>query len=245
MVTRNMQRLAGPFRSERGITGLETAIILIAFVVVASVFSYTVLTAGVFASQKSNESVNASIDEVRSLITIKGNTLAYKGSVDIDGVASTTADAVEAVVRISMQLASAPAGLPIDLTPPYQVNATNKSLEPSTKSNSLIINYVDSTQVINDMAFTVEFTGNNDGDDSLEPTERAVVSVWLVEYDYDTAQGLWFNLGADDTDPFIDTEAELLKNFDLFSLELSPVQGAPLILEKVVPQSLNDIMNLR
>ena len=33
----------GPRRDERGITGLETAIILIAFVVVASVFAYTVL----------------------------------------------------------------------------------------------------------------------------------------------------------------------------------------------------------
>ncbi|HUV53535.1 MAG TPA: archaellin/type IV pilin N-terminal domain-containing protein, partial [Dehalococcoidia bacterium] len=39
-------------RDERGITGLETAIILIAFVVVASVFAYTVLSAGIFSSQK-------------------------------------------------------------------------------------------------------------------------------------------------------------------------------------------------
>ncbi len=39
-------------RDERGITGLETAIILIAFVVVASVFAYIVLSAGIFSSQK-------------------------------------------------------------------------------------------------------------------------------------------------------------------------------------------------
>ena len=37
--------------SERGITGLETAIILIAFVVVASVFAFTVLSMGIFASR--------------------------------------------------------------------------------------------------------------------------------------------------------------------------------------------------
>jgi archaeal flagellin FlaB len=38
-----------------GITGLETAIIMIAFVLVASVFSYVVISAGLFASQKSRE----------------------------------------------------------------------------------------------------------------------------------------------------------------------------------------------
>ena len=37
-------------RNQRGITGLETAIILIAFVVVASVFAYTVLSAGIFSA---------------------------------------------------------------------------------------------------------------------------------------------------------------------------------------------------
>ena len=41
----NPKRAVG---DERGITGLETAIILIAFVVVASVFAYAVLTAGLF-----------------------------------------------------------------------------------------------------------------------------------------------------------------------------------------------------
>ena len=44
-----MKRLG---RDQRGITGLETAIILIAFIVVASVFAYTVLSAGIFSSEK-------------------------------------------------------------------------------------------------------------------------------------------------------------------------------------------------
>jgi flagellin FlaB len=37
-------------RDERGITGLETAIILIAFVVVAAVFSFVVLSTGLLSS---------------------------------------------------------------------------------------------------------------------------------------------------------------------------------------------------
>ena len=43
--------------NQRGITGLETAIILIAFVVVASVFAFTVLRTGVLASERAKESI--------------------------------------------------------------------------------------------------------------------------------------------------------------------------------------------
>jgi flagellin-like protein len=39
---------------QKGITGLGTAIIPIAFVVVASVFAFTVLSTGIFASERSN-----------------------------------------------------------------------------------------------------------------------------------------------------------------------------------------------
>jgi len=65
-------RLTRLFRSlhkrEEGITGLETAIILIAFVVVASVFAYTVLSAGIFSSEKGKEAVHSGLEEARSTL---------------------------------------------------------------------------------------------------------------------------------------------------------------------------------
>jgi len=48
-------------RAERGITGLETAIILIAFVVVAAVFAYTVISAGMCTTQKSQQTVHSGL----------------------------------------------------------------------------------------------------------------------------------------------------------------------------------------
>ena len=39
-------------RAEEGITGLETAIILIAFVVVATVFAFVVLSTGLLSSER-------------------------------------------------------------------------------------------------------------------------------------------------------------------------------------------------
>lgn len=242
-------RLLDLTRSQRGITGLETAIILIAFVVVASVFAYAILIKGVSVSQKSSDSVSAAIGEVRSSVVTRGSTIAYAGQVDTDGLASTTADEEHAVVRLDVTIAVALAGVPVDVTPAYQIDATNKQLERSTaanNTNTLVIDFLDQSQIINDAAWTVSFAGKNDGDNSLEPTERAVLTIWLVEYDYDTPeQKLYYNLGTDRTDPFIDDRADLLQNFDSFTLGITPVQGAPLSLEKVIPQSLNSIMNLR
>ncbi|MEM3699066.1 MAG: archaellin/type IV pilin N-terminal domain-containing protein, partial [Archaeoglobaceae archaeon] len=45
-------------RDEKGFTGLEAAIVLIAFVVVAAVFSYVMLGAGFFTTQKSKQVVD-------------------------------------------------------------------------------------------------------------------------------------------------------------------------------------------
>ena len=60
---------------QSGITGLETAIILIAFVMVASVLAYVVLTAGLFSAQKAKEAVHAGLEEVSSTMELKGNVL--------------------------------------------------------------------------------------------------------------------------------------------------------------------------
>ena len=48
-IQEGVRRLGG---DQSGITGLETAIGLIAFVVVAAVFAFTVLTTGLFTSEK-------------------------------------------------------------------------------------------------------------------------------------------------------------------------------------------------
>ena len=63
-------------RSERGVTGLETAIILIAFVVVASVFAFTVLSTGIFSAERGKETVYAGLEQARGSIELKGSVIA-------------------------------------------------------------------------------------------------------------------------------------------------------------------------
>ena len=60
-------------KNDEGFTGLEAAIVLIAFVVVAAVFSYVVLGAGFFTTQKSQEVVHTGVQQASSTLEIVGN----------------------------------------------------------------------------------------------------------------------------------------------------------------------------
>jgi archaeal flagellin FlaB len=60
---------------ENGFTGLEAAIVLIAFVVVAAVFSYVVLGAGFYTTQSAQAAVHTSIDQASSSLEIVGNVM--------------------------------------------------------------------------------------------------------------------------------------------------------------------------
>ena len=66
----NLNRL---MNDERGITALETAIILIAFVVVAAVFAFTVLTTGTFLTEQSKQASYAGLQEVSSSMQLEGS----------------------------------------------------------------------------------------------------------------------------------------------------------------------------
>ena len=65
---------------ESGITGLETAIVLIAFVVVASVFAFAVLSTGVLSSEKSKEAVLGGLEETQATLTLRGSVIAHATS---------------------------------------------------------------------------------------------------------------------------------------------------------------------
>jgi flagellin FlaB len=92
------------FRNEKGFTGLEAAIVLIAFVTVAAVFSYILLGAGFFATQKSQEVVHTGVKQATSSMEIVGTVVA-KGDTSSGKISSVT---------FTLQLAAG--GQPIDLS---------------------------------------------------------------------------------------------------------------------------------
>jgi flagellin FlaB len=69
------------YRSEKGMTGLETAIILIAFVTVASVLAYSVLSAGIFSSERGKETVYKGLEQAQSTMDVQGAVLGLSPNV--------------------------------------------------------------------------------------------------------------------------------------------------------------------
>ncbi|MFA6363550.1 archaellin/type IV pilin N-terminal domain-containing protein [Methanoregula sp.] len=59
--------------SDNAFTGLEAAIVLIAFVVVAAVFSYVVLGAGFFTSQTAQTTTHTAVQQASSSMEMVGN----------------------------------------------------------------------------------------------------------------------------------------------------------------------------
>ena len=149
-------------RDERGITGLETAIILIAFVVVASVFAYTVLSAGIFSSQKGQEAVHTGLQTVRSTLEMKGDVVAHSNG--------------NSVTELVICLASALNGEPIDLTEPTD---GGNGTAAGNSSNVVVVSYSDSTQRIDDLYWTATPMGRGGNDTILDPGETFEMTIHL------------------------------------------------------------------
>jgi len=236
-------------RNERGITGLETAIILIAFVVVASVFAYTVLSAGLFSAQQADETIRSGIRTTQTTMKLRGGILAYKGNVTEGGNVS------ESVVKISFTVSNVLGeGQAIDLTPSHYLHHLTGALTPvSTDDNDphtpwpavsvTMISYDSATIVIPEVAWTVEFGGGyeDDGDFLLEDVERATITVWLVDF----TAGIYDLVPPTGTeDNFITNADNLLKTNAIFNLQVMPPQGATLLIQKRTPAFLRPIMRL-
>lgn len=155
---------------QRGITGLETAIILIAFVVVASVFAFTVLSTGVFATERSKETIFAGLEQTKSSLRPSGSVIAFKGFVG----------STEAIFKFSMVVESVNGAEPIDLTAPYSADGSGTDPDVVGTSNRTSIVYVDDNQIIQDVPWSVSFMGNDNGDNMLDEGEKAEIVVWLL-----------------------------------------------------------------
>ena len=138
-------------RAERGVTALETAIILIAFVVVASVFAFTILSAGTFTTERSKEAIYSGLAEVRGSVELKGSMIGIGGS-------SIVSEVIFSVAQVA-------GGAPIDFT--------------SGANRVVLVEYRDQNQRQEISNWSVSWLGYNDSDDLLEARELAEITVPL------------------------------------------------------------------
>jgi flagellin FlaB len=234
----------GHQRGERGITGLETAIILIAFVVVAAVFAFTVLSTGVFSAERSKETIYAGLQEAKSSLEPRGSVIAYSGGYD---TTNTTT-----VFKVSFIVANAVAGEPIDLTPPYTANAA--AMDPdynATNEYRTVISYTDQNQYLADVPWSVDWIGNASSDNLLESGEKAEITVWLLVRNYAVASVssaeavAGWEADARGAHGILSTGGTILTTNDEFTIEMKPDTGAVMTVQRVVPVRLDTVMDLK
>ncbi len=159
-------------RSQTGITGLETAIVLIAFVVVSSVFAFTILSAGVFSSEANKQTIHVGLKETRTGLRQAGSAFAFSGYVG----------STRAVHKIVFVVQNSLAAEPVDLTPPY--TWYDLGTDPDIvigNSAATIVSYADENQRLSDVPWSTNFIGTNNGDKLLEDGEKAEITVWLMD----------------------------------------------------------------
>jgi flagellin FlaB len=151
-----MRKLLRTIRTrEEGITGIETAIILIAFVIVASVLAYVAISAGLFSTQKAKEAIYSGLNEAKSAVEIKGNVYGrMEGGV---------------LKEVYFTVATTTGGDLIDFTDTSSGNTSNK----------VVISYSDSYQMFPTVDWTMTKLNTTDTDNLLDTNELFLISVDL------------------------------------------------------------------
>lgn len=121
---------------ERGITGLETAIVMIAFVVVAAVFAFVVLSTGLFSSERAKETVFAGLAKT-------------SGSLEVDGDIYATTNLTR-ITKLTFDVSLA-------------VGGDSVSLDPSATNNKTVISYQDPQNAISNVTYTTTVISGTQG----------------------------------------------------------------------------------
>ena len=214
------RRFRGIAIDQVGITGLETAIVLIAFIVVAAVFAFTVLTTGLFTTEKAKQTAQAGVGETQSTLTLKGSVIATATTEDCPG------DEAICVKTISFKLGQAAGSDPVDLEPSRTLitysDANNQEIGVYASEGDRPYTGADVRDAIDD-----EDDGVNWGNRWLLGAGETVDSGEIVE----------FTLNVLDMAAGIEANRE-------FHIEVIPAQGAVIPVVRITPLELKPAMDL-
>ncbi len=196
-------------KRKKAIVGIEAAIVLIAFVIVAAALSFVVLNMGMFTTQKSKEVIARGLGEASTSLEIDGSVLGY--------VNSTTHEVEWIFIPIKLapgreSVDFSEDKLTVTLVTPSGAYENIYSGVSTVNTNSYDISAIVSSLSLTAPNATVIFI-NGDSDNVLEFGEKAVVAVKLPS-----------GLGT----------------YDSFTVEIKPIEGAPLTVERTVPPTLPD-----
>ncbi len=216
-----MKKLDQFLHDQSGVTFLETAIISSAFVIVVTVFIFTMLVTGTFLTERSQKAALAGGAQVCDSMQVRGNVILAAAAVSkkIPATGCDGDDTNHPVAKtISFTLSNSVGGTPIDLTDTVGKQVTTLTYRDQYQTYDL--NAASGAAI-----WTVSWLGKNNGDDMLEAGELAEITVDLSRV-----------TGMDTTCP--------LGPGRTFAIEIKPPNGVLLSIQRTTPTRIDAIMDL-
>ncbi|MDH5438477.1 MAG: flagellin [Candidatus Bathyarchaeota archaeon] len=159
-------------KSKKGIVGIEAAIVLIAFIIIAAALSYVVVNMGFYTTQKTKEAMSSGLEESLSAL-------------QLDGVVTGRTDNSSEIEYVIFPVKLSVGGAPLDLKTEsvivsvYLPNATLMNIYQGavTTSNTTWTSLSSALNLTGDDAKFAIYNG--DGDTVLETTEKAFLVIRL------------------------------------------------------------------
>ena len=199
-------RLKRLFRSKRGIVGIEAAIVMIAFIIIAVALSYVIINMGLYTAQKTKEAMQSGLDE--SL-----------GALQLDGVATAKTDNSSCIEYVAFPVKLAASHASVDLgsnsiiVSVYLPNATLMNIyRGAIVTNNVTWDDLISTLSLGDnQAKFAIYNGN--GNTVLEATEKAFLLIHLAS----------------------NSTTGMLSDYDTMKVEVRSAKGAALTVVRTAP----------
>ena len=207
-------------RSKKGIVGIEAAIVLIAFIIVAAALSYVVINMGFYTTQKTKEAMSSGLEESLSALQLDG--LATGKTNNQSHIEWVVFPVKLSAGRASMDLKNGTIVVTV-----YLPDATLLNLYQGLYNESLYgTDPIDLQKVLDnmtsifqgrdneDMAMFVIY--NDDGDSVLESTEKAFL---IIHLDENPAAG----------------GSHTMEDYDEAKVEVKAAKGAALTVVRMAP----------
>jgi flagellin FlaB len=198
-------------KSNRGIVGIEAAIVLIAFIVIAAAFSYVVINMGFYATQKTKETMQSGLDESLTSLQLDGVVTAKTNS------SSTEILYILIPVKVAAGHASVDLGTDSTIVSVYLADTTLLNMYKGVNSTSDATwnSLVSTLNLTDNQAKFAIYNGNNNT--VLEANEKAFLLIRL-----------------NSTSP-----SGMLASYQTIKIEVRTAKGASLTIVRTAPAGMS------
>ncbi len=223
----------GHRHAHRGIVGIEAAIVLIAFVIVAAALAFVVLNMGFTSTQKAKTAIIAALNEAGSAIQVSGKITAT-GDVQDQRINTTN-------VPIKIVSGGASSNLDGNVTA-IKFLSNDREYDNIFDNGPLYLgSYRNSTlawdQVVANgwiLAAEHPITG------TLNPPQTMAIVYWVNNINNNTI----IDIGEHAVISVAYSVGDRPKQLDVIAVEVSVPQGAPLTVDRTVPNITSEVLDL-